>query len=122
MKSFVDHGHDYDLYSYSSPTVPKGVRVLDADEILPRNEIFYYRRGRERGSVAGFSNLFRYRLLALRGGWWVDTDVICLSPNAPEREIFIEREDENLIGSAIIRFPKGHSFVNALYEKKPRIG
>ena len=108
VKSFIDHGHEYDLYSYDSVAVPDGVRVLDANEILPRSEIFFYRQGDAKGSVAAFANMFRYRLLMLRGGWWVDTDVLCLSSKAPEGEIFIERESEDLICNAVTKFPAGH--------------
>ena len=122
VKSFIDHGHEYDLYSYDSVAVPDGVRVFDANEILPRSEIFFYRQGEGRGSVAGFTNMFRYRLLMLRGGWWVDTDVLCLSSKVPEGEIFMERESEDLICNAVIKFPVGHAFVQALYEKSREEG
>ena len=122
VKSFIDHGHEYDLYSYDSVAVPDGVRVLDANEILPRSEIFFYQQGDGRGSVAGFTNMFRYRLLMLRGGWWVDTDVLCLSSKVPEAEIFMERESEELICNAVIKFPKGHEFVQTLYEKSREAG
>ena len=116
MKSFIDYGHEYDLYTYDPVPVPEGVRVLDACEILHRNEVFFYRHGKERGSVAGFADLFRYRLLMLRGGWWVDTDVVCLSSKIPEGEIFMERQCEELICTAVLKFPKGHEFVKTLYE------
>ena len=122
MKSFIDHGHQYDLYSYDSVAVPEGVRVMDASEILPRSEIFFFRNGEARGSVAGFADIFRYRLLMLRGGWWVDTDVVCLSSKIPEGDIFIERESEDLIGTAVIKFPKGHEFVKTLYENSREAG
>jgi hypothetical protein len=122
MKSFIDHGHEYDLYCYASPVVPRGVRVLDANEILSRREVFFYRRGRETGSVAGFANLFRYQLLAMRGGWWVDTDVLCLSSRIPEGETFLERENEDQICNAVMKFPSGHSFVKALCEKSREAG
>jgi len=117
MKSFLDHGHAYDLYAYSSFAVPDGVRLLDANEILPRSEVFFYRRGGGAGSVACFANLFRYRLLMLRGGWWVDTDVVCLSSEVPECQVFLERESEDLISNAVLKFPKNHPFISALYEK-----
>jgi len=117
LKSFIDYGHEYDLYSYGSPAVPVGVRVLDANEILPRSEVFFYKRGFGKGSVSSFANLFRYRLLMLRGGWWVDTDVVCLSSLIPEGDIFLEREREDLLSCGVIKFPVGHPFVKALYEK-----
>ena len=64
--------------------------------------------------------MFRYRLLLLRGGWWVDTDVVCLSPQVPEETLFLEREDDATVGNAIVKFPQGHAFVGALYEASPR--
>jgi len=96
--------------------------VLDANEILPRSEIFFYQQGDGKGSVACFANMFRYRLLMLRGGWWVDTDVVCLSSKVPEGEIFMERESEELICNAVIKFPEGHEFVKTLYEKSREAG
>lgn len=122
MKSFIDHGHDYDLYSYDPISVPDGLRVLDANEILPRSEVFFYQEGEGKGSVAAFANVFRYKLLTMLGGWWVDTDVLCLSPQVPEGEIFMERESEDLICNAVIKFPKGHEFVKALYDKSREAG
>jgi mannosyltransferase OCH1-like enzyme len=35
---------------------------------------------RDRPSYSGFSNFFRYKLLLERGGWWVDSDTVCLRP------------------------------------------
>ncbi len=116
MTSFIDHGHAFDLYSYDKPPVPAGVRLCDASEILPRTEVFFYRRGDSLGSVAGFTNMFRYRLLLLRGGWWVDTDVVCLSPQVPGETLCLEREDDTPVANAIVKFPQGHAFVGALYE------
>jgi hypothetical protein len=122
LKSFIDHGHEFDLYCYGTPAVPQGARVLDANEILPRSEVFFYGCGAGRGSVACFANLFRYRLLMMRGGWWVDMDVVCLSSRTLEGEIFLERQQEDLICNAVMKFPKGHIFANALYEKARAAG
>jgi hypothetical protein len=122
MRSFLDHGHAYDLYSYGRPAVPPGVRVLNADEILPRSSVFCYRAGPGAGSVSGFANMFRYRLLMLRGGWWVDTDVLCLSPHVPEGDLYIEREDERTIGNAVMCAPAGHWLPTLLYERSLRAG
>jgi hypothetical protein len=115
MKSFLDHGHEYDLYSYSSPSVPAGVRVMDANEILPRGEVFFYSGGEGAGSVACFANLFRYRLLMLRGGWWADTDVVCLSSQLPESETFFAWQDAQLIAIGVLKFPPGHPLITSLY-------
>jgi mannosyltransferase OCH1-like enzyme len=78
IRSFLQHGHDYHLYVYDEPrALPRGTVVRDAGEILPAARVFRYR---DHDSPAGFSNLFRYRLLGERGGWWADTDVVCLRP------------------------------------------
>jgi Glycosyltransferase sugar-binding region containing DXD motif/Alpha 1,4-glycosyltransferase conserved region len=78
IRSFLHHGHDYRLYVYEPvPNLPEGAVACDATEILPASSIFQYT---DYKSYAGFSNFFRYKLLLERGGWWVDTDIICLRP------------------------------------------
>ena len=124
MKSFIDHGHEYVLYSYKTLDTPGGVVLGDASEILPASSIFFYgeRAGAGRGSVAGFSNLFRYHLLFRNGGWWVDADVICLSDLVPDSDIFVGWEYPDLVGTAILRFPASHEFVRELRDQAEDIG
>ena len=75
MKSFIDHGHTYHLYTYDNvENIPNGVVVKDGNDILSKDEIYTYKNG----SVSAFSNLFRFTLLYKKGGYWVDTDLICL--------------------------------------------
>ncbi len=118
MKSFVDYGHRYILYSYDSIEVPQGIELADAGTILPRKDIFFYgdKAGIGRGSIAGFSNRFRYELLHVFGEWWVDADVVCLSEKVTAADIFLGWDDEKFdaVGNAILRFPKGHPFVAKL--------
>ena len=76
IASFLANGHDYHLYAYDDlSNVPAGAVIKDANEILPAARIFKYTN---RPSYAGFANHFRYKLLFERGGWWADTDVVCL--------------------------------------------
>jgi hypothetical protein len=43
----------------------------------------------EFGGFVNFSNRFRYTLLYLKGGWWVDMDTVCLRPfDFPEPFVF----------------------------------
>src|SRR5882672_1057759 len=78
ISSFLRNGHDYHLYVYDHVKhVPAGTVVMDANEILPAARIFQYSRS---PSYAGFANHFRYKLLLERGGWWADTDTVCLKP------------------------------------------
>src|SRR5436309_1671397 len=106
MKSFVDFGHEYVLYSYRKFDVPAGVELRDGNEILPEACVFFYGERAEvgRGSISAFSNVFRYHLLHQMGGWWVDADVVCLSEIVPSSEIFMGWEYEDLIGTAILKF------------------
>lgn len=78
ISSFLRNGHHYHLYTYDAVEgVPKGAEIKDAAEILPASCIFQYS---DHATYSGFSNFFRYKLLLELGGWWVDTDMICLKP------------------------------------------
>jgi len=78
IRSFLANGHDFHLFTYEPVGgIPEGATVLDARSILPPSRIFRYSGN---GSLAGFSNFFRYRLLLENGGWWVDMDTVCLRP------------------------------------------
>lgn len=90
IESYLRHGHEFHLYTYGDVAdVPSGAIVRDGREILPEDRIFYYRKHK---SVSGFSNLFRYKLLLERGGWWVDADMVCLAPFAFDGEYVFASE------------------------------
>jgi hypothetical protein len=95
IRSFLEHGHDYHLYAYEEIAgLPEGTRVCDASTILPRESIFCYQDGFGKGSYSAFSNLFRYKLIFEKGGWWVDTDVVCLKPFDFDDEFIFATEGE----------------------------
>ncbi len=76
--SFLHHGHSVVLYVYDDISVPQGVTLKNAEDIIRRKKIETFLRGG--GSVERFSDLFRYTLLAENGGWWFDGDMICVRP------------------------------------------
>ena len=122
MASFVANGHPYHLYAYDEIVdLPQGVEWRDAAAILPRDRIFVYPFGRARGGLGGFANLFRYKLLAERGGWWCDTDVIALRPFDFTDEIVIASERHWLwrrrLCNNVIRCPAGHTLMVACHEE-----
>jgi glycosyltransferase involved in cell wall biosynthesis len=87
IHSFLRHGHEFHLWLYDDlqTSLPSNVVLENAEEILPRARIFKRRdidpeTGVGRDSVGSFADLFRYKLLFERGGWWVDMDVTCLRP------------------------------------------
>lgn len=106
LASFLRHGHEYHLYVYEDvKNVPAGTTIKDGNEILPASRIFQYK---QQASYAGFSNFFRYKLVLERGGWWVDTDTICLKP--------FDFEDEYVFSS---EFAQGQEFINSGIFKAP---
>ena len=57
------------------------------------------------GSVALFSDRFRYDLLRGGCGVWVDTDCYFLAPLPDDRPHLFGRFDEGIIDSAVLRLP-----------------
>src|SRR6185503_7281486 len=107
IASFLENGHDYHLYVYDAvKNVPARAVIKDANEILPASRIFQYKH---QASYAGFSNFFRYRLLLERGGWWVDTDVVCLkSFDLPNEYVFSSEpvEDQRYVNCGVVKVPR----------------
>lgn len=108
LASFLAHGHEYHLYTYGEVGhLPKGAVLKNAEEILPKAAIFQYH---QHPSYAGFSNFFRYRLLLRKGGWWVDTDVVCLKPftfDAPYVFAAERSRSGEVAATAVIKAPAG---------------
>lgn len=75
IKSYIKQGYEYHLYTYGKVNnIPEGVIIKDGNDILDKKNIFYYE-----GSIAPFSDLFRYKLLFEKGGVWTDCDIICIN-------------------------------------------
>ncbi|HKU13767.1 MAG TPA: glycosyltransferase [Steroidobacteraceae bacterium] len=107
MSSFVANGHTVQLHVYEEPQhVPAGVTLCDASQVLPRDALFVHR---ESGSLAVFADWFRYRLLAERGGLWVDTDVVCLRPFTHAGPEIFGWQDQSTINNAVLGLPPDHA-------------
>ena len=108
IASFLRNGHEYHLYVYEDvKNIPSGTTIKDGTEILPASRIFQYK---QQASYAGFSNFFRYKLVLERGGWWVDTDTICLKSFDFEAEYVFSSEfamGQEFINSGIFKAPAG---------------
>ena len=112
IQSFLDHGYTFHLYAYQTvENVPAGTVVLPGEQILPADSIFCYRKGYGKGSFSAFSNLFRYKLLLDRGGWWTDLDCVCMKPMEFDDEHVVGNErppgGELQIASGLIKAPPG---------------
>ena len=113
LKSFVDAGQRIVLYRYDEvPNVPAGVALAAADDILPLTGFLRHRRT---GSPALHSDLFRYHLLARRGGViWADTDAYCLRPFATANGHFYAWESATGINGGVLGLPQDSPALAAL--------
>lgn len=124
IASFLKNGHRVHLYTYEGVTgAPEGTEIMDGREILGADRIFKYKR---EGSYAGFSNVFRYKLLLERGQYWADLDVVCLRPFTLDREYVFSGAysrrwfglggREQFIQSCVIRTPPGAPVMKYCYD------
>jgi Glycosyltransferase sugar-binding region containing DXD motif/Alpha 1,4-glycosyltransferase conserved region len=108
IASFLANGHEYHLYVYDEiENAPQGTVLKAADQIVPESMIFQYKN---HPSHAGFSNFFRYKLLLSKGGWWADTDVVCLKPFAFEDPYVFASErvgGQQVPTTAVLKTPPG---------------
>lgn len=110
-KSFIDSGHDVDLYSFEEiKNTPPGVQNIDAAQILPRTEIDRLRH-RKTGSYALASDYFRFLLQKKERGAWVDLDMICLKPVSFEKDIVFGRESATYINGALLYAKPDHPVI-----------
>jgi Glycosyltransferase sugar-binding region containing DXD motif len=121
IKSFIANGHEYHLYVYEKvKNIPTGTMVKDGNEILSEDQIFKYQSGWGKGSYAGFADLFRYHLLKKCGGWWADTDVICLKPFDLSSSCVIASSYEGKWGEpandCVLKLPKSSELTDYLVD------
>jgi len=100
MQSFLEHGHTLRVFTYHTVQLPKGAINEDAGQILSYEQFFIFM-----DSPSAFSNIFRYKLLYEQGGWWVDTDIVCLRSWFPFCEYFWVEEDPGIINGSVLKFP-----------------
>lgn len=118
LNSFVVRGHGVDLYAYTVPTfVPSGVVVKNANDVLPRAMLF--ENPTYPGSFAGFSNIFRYKLLQHAKTTWVDLDVVCLDWPVGESEayLFAKEDQAGTVNGAVLRAPPESHLVTELLSR-----
>lgn len=112
LKSFLRHGHTFVLYAYDEvDNVPPGCAIEDARAILGEDAVFMQRSGIHTGSRSTFSNQFRYELLRTRGGWWVDTDVLCLKHDIPDPPYVFAKQDEHTYACGVLKAPPDSAFL-----------
>lgn len=123
LHSFIDKGHEFHLWIYEplQNDLPEEVICQDANTIIPKEEIFTRQKGDSKkgfgkGSLALFSDLFRYKLLYEKGGWWVDMDVTCLKPFNIETEYYFRAHPILPMIGNVMKCPKNALVMLQTYE------
>lgn len=126
LKSFLHHGHTFELYTYKKiQNLPKDVILRDANEVLPFSEFEKIREkmkktGEIKAAYAIFADFFRYKLLFEYGGWWSDVDVVCLRPFDIEQTYVFgmekKRNGEYIINNAIMKCPPRSEIMQFCFE------
>jgi hypothetical protein len=123
IHSFLAAGHSFRLWTYESieTVLPNNVTLCDANTIIPSTNVFTYKNtnayGHGKGSVAGFSDIFRYKLLYEYGGWWVDMDVTCLKPLDFEAPYFFRNHHHLEVVGNVMKCPAKSELMLRCYEE-----
>lgn len=113
IQSFLDHGHRFQLFSYREfPNLPAGAIYRDAAELIPEESVFVHTSG----SLAHFSDWFRFLFLYREGGFWVDMDIICLSGQIPKVQPYFAAENDHTVGTGVLSFPPGHPLIKNMLD------
>jgi len=112
MTSFIKNDHEYHLYVYNDiRNIPDEVVLKDANHIIPENQIFTGAGPHGiKGFLGAFSDFFRHKILYEYGGWWVDTDVVCIKP-FDFTDIYVYSSEHTPVGgqeatTAVIKLPR----------------
>jgi hypothetical protein len=114
IASFIAHGHRFHLYSYDEPRdLPAGTVLRDARDVLPVNWVLRD----SRGTLSGFADAFRYKLLLERGAWGVDMDTVCLRPFDFTDEYVFVWEPDRTMSNGVVRVPPGSDVMRYAWER-----
>jgi hypothetical protein len=122
IRSFLSFGHRFRLWAYDAieTALPEGVILADANEIIGKEQVFFYRNwnsyGHGKGSYAGFSDLFRYKVLYTKGGWWADMDITCLRPLYTDKAYFFRPHHNMPVVGNLMKCPKGSELMRRCFE------
>lgn len=123
IASYLSCNHSFVLYTYTPQDASmlhlkeklkhhknfSNFFIKDANEILTQDKIFFDDRGNV--GIAAFSDYFRYHILHKMGGWWVDTDTICVQNLESLTTPFVfaserDRDSSSAITTCVIKAPK----------------
>ena len=123
IQSFIEHGYTFNLWTYAPlrTRLPESCVCHDANDIIPQHKVFKYKYASQfrigKGSYAGFSDIFRYKVLFERGGWWVDMDVTCLKPFDVDAPYFFRAHHHLSLVGNIMKAPRGSELMLKCYKE-----
>ena len=123
IQSFLDNGFSFQLWTYEAEIInaPTNTIIRNANEILSFEQVFQYNsiniHGHGKGSFAGFSDIFRYKLLYEHGGIWTDMDITCLQPFKIEEEYFFRYHHKSGAVGNFMKCPKGSELMKWCFEE-----
>jgi len=128
LKSFTSFGHEFHLWHYDTIKgilVPKGVVLRNGEEILPKSKIFQYPEKMlldfGGGSYVGFSEIFRYKVMYEKGGWWSDLDLTCLkSLDEVTDDYFFRNHGVLSVVGNIMKVPPKSELMGKCFERAER--
>lgn len=113
LRSVLRQGHSLALYCYRPPAgMPEGIELRDAADVLPEERVVRHRTG----SVALFSNLFRYELQRRELGTWLDCDAYLLAPLDTEAPYLFGEYEPGEINGGVLRIPADSPMLGGLIE------
>jgi hypothetical protein len=113
IESFVNKGFDVNVWSYQTLNLPSNVKLLNAENILPKEKLKIFSQGGNKENIAAFSDVFRFNVLHKEGGWWFDTDCFCLK----DVEEFIELTNNRNIVAGFENKSKLYTACGVIYFK-----
>ena len=126
IQSWIDNGYKVNIWTYDP--LNEDVVKHDRVELCDAQQIWRLNPGDwEKKDILPFSDLWRYKLLYIKGGIWLDADMV-LVENLPEYEYIISSEHTMASGAfkskkpfvaniGVLRFPKEDQFLDSIIKK-----
>lgn len=103
IASFIRHSHRVEVFAFDRPeNFPEGAIWRDAAEILPREQLVFYKG---KGTPAVFSDRFRLELLRRNRGVYVDLDLYLVAPILGPPDYLMAWEKPGSVNSAVLHIP-----------------
>jgi hypothetical protein len=130
INSFIKNNYEYHLYTYNDiDNAPKDTCIKDANAIIDIKKFkqctIYTNNISSSWKYGSFSDMFRYRLLSINGGWWHDTDSCCINKfDIDDEYVFAEHYSSKGVSclcNGIIKSPPNSEFFKICFDESYRI-